>query len=174
MRRIRRSLILFALAAPVVPAAAQTAAPPAAPPPAAAPPASSAQRTPAPEDARLYFISPRNGAQIRGPVIVRFGLRNMGVTRAGDNAPNVGHHHLLVDVKEPLTAQEPIPTDRSHLHFGGGQTETTLDLAPGWHTLQLVLGDHQHRLFSPVVESEKIRVLVLSPQKRARRAHRRH
>lgn len=98
----------------------------------------------------------------------------MGVTRAGDDAPNVGHHHLMVDMKEALSPDDPIPTDKTHLHFGGGQTETVLDLAPGWHTLQLVLGDHQHRLFDPVVESEKIRILVVHPQRRARRSHRRN
>ena len=76
-------------------------------------------------------------------------------------APNVGHHHLLVDVEGELSPTDPIPTDRRHLHFGGGQTETQLDLPPGRHTLQLVLGDAEHKLFKPVVMSKKIAITVL-------------
>ena len=85
---------------------------------------------------------------MKSPFWVRFGLRNMGVTRAGDTAPNVGHHHLLVDVDGLPDPKEPIPTDRKHLHFGGGQTEAQLDLPPGRHTLQLVLGDAEHKLLT--------------------------
>ena len=85
--------------------------------------AASAQGKPAPKDALLYFVWPQNGTVIKGGFWCRFGLRNMGVTHAGDNYPNSGHHHLLVDVKEPLNPNEPIPQDKSHLHFGAGQTE---------------------------------------------------
>lgn len=118
----------------------------------------------APADARLYFIAPTNGARIRGPFVVQFGLRNMGVTQAGSNAPNAGHHHLLIDVKDPVAAEGPLPADRNHLHFGGGQTETRVDLPPGRHTLQLVLGDANHQPFKPVIASQKIEVTVLSAQ----------
>jgi uncharacterized protein DUF4399 len=118
-------------------------------------------QTAAPSDAYLYIITPRDGARVRSPVIVRFGLRNMGVTRAGDTAPNVGHHHLLVDAKAVPDAKEPIPTDKTHLHFGSGQTETKLDLPRGHHTLQLVLGDAEHRIFKPPVISRKIRIQVV-------------
>lgn len=170
MRQLCSYSLFLVLALPVASVSAQTPAPAPSPPPAAA--AQPAPNTAAPADAQLYFISPTNGARVRSPVIVRFGLRNMGVTRAGDNTPNVGHHHLLVDAKEELSPSEPIPTDRTHLHFGGGQTETRLDLAPGRHTLQLVLGDYQHRLFNPVVQSEKISILVVSPQRRAKRQRR--
>jgi hypothetical protein len=97
---------------------------------------------------------------------VRFGLRNMGVTHAGDKTPNMGHHHLLVDVTDPIDPLEPIPTDRQHLHFGAGQTETRLDLKPGRHTLQLVLGDAEHRPFQPLLASKKITVTVLGPRQR--------
>ena len=161
-RRIARYLgLVMAVAAPA--AFAQTPTPA----PAPAQPAA-AKRTSAPEDARVYFISPSNGARIRGQVLVRFGLRNMGVTRAGDNAPNVGHHHLLINVNE-FDATQPLPTDRSHLHFGGGQTETRVDLPIGRHTLQLVLGDFEHRPFDPIVASEKITVYVVPPERRKRR-----
>jgi hypothetical protein len=119
-----------------------------------------AQGRPAPKDALLYFIWPQNGATIKGGFWCRFGLRNMGITHAGDDYQNSGHHHLLVDVTEPLDPKEPIPQDKNHLHFGAGQTETRLELSPGKHTLQLVLGDAKHYLFDPPIMSEKITVTV--------------
>jgi hypothetical protein len=87
-------------------------------------------------------------------------LRNMGVTRAGDAAPNMGHHHLFVDVDGPLDPNEPIPSDKNHLHFGAGQTEARLELPPGRHTLQLVLGDAEHIPFNPPIVSKKITITV--------------
>jgi Domain of unknown function (DUF4399) len=126
----------------------------------AAPCAAQAQGKPAAKDARLYFISPHDGAVIKGGFWCRFGLRNMGVTHAGDDYQNSGHHHLLIDVNEPLNPNEPIPQDKNHLHFGAGQTETHLDLPPGKHTLQLVLGDAKHYPFSPPLVSEKITIRV--------------
>ena len=90
----------------------------------------------------------------------RFGLRNMGVTHAGDDFDNSGHHHLLIDVNSPLEPNEPIPQDKNHLHFGAGQTETRIELLPGKHTLQLVLGDAKHYPFKPPVVSKKITVTI--------------
>ncbi|MGY3533608.1 MULTISPECIES: DUF4399 domain-containing protein [Bradyrhizobium] len=119
-----------------------------------------AQNKPAGKDTKLYFIWPHDGAKVKSPFWCRFGLRNMGVTHAGDEYPNSGHHHLLIDVNEPLNPNEPIPSDKSHQHFGAGQTETQLDLAPGKHTLQLVLGDAKHYPFNPPVVSEKITIRV--------------
>ena len=141
----------------------QTNAPAATPAPMSMPAASpGTPRTPAPKDAYLYIIWPQNGTRVHGAFWCRFGLRNMGVTHAGDAFPNSGHHHLLVDATEPLDPNEPIPTDKTHLHFGGGQTEARLDLPPGKHTLQLVLGDAKHRLFDPPVMSQKITIYVVS------------
>ena len=119
-----------------------------------------AQGKPAGKDAVLYFVWPQNGAVIKGGFWCRFGLRNMGVTHAGEDFPNSGHHHLLIDVKEPLDVNEPIPQDKNHLHFGAGQTETRLELTPGKHTLQLVLGDGKHYPFNPPLVSEKITITV--------------
>jgi len=119
-----------------------------------------AQGKPAHKDALLYFVWPQNGAVIKGGFWARFGLRNMGVTHAGDNYQNAGHHHLLINVNDPLNPNEPIPQDKSHLHFGAGQTEARIELPPGKHTLQLVLGDAEHFPFNPPVVSQKITITV--------------
>ena len=126
-----------------------------------APWASSSWATTSPKDAVLYFITPRDGARIRGAFWCRFGLRNMGVTHAGDNFPNSGHHHLLVDVTSLPDPNDPIPADKNHLHFGAGQTEARIELPPGKHTLQLVLGDANHVPFNPPVVSKKITVTIV-------------
>ncbi len=118
--------------------------------------------TPAPKEAYLYIIWPHDGARLKSPFWCRFGLRNMGVTHAGDKTPGMGHHHLFVDVKEPLDPNETIPQDKQHLHYGKGQTEAQIDLPPGPHTLQLVLGDADHIPFDPPVVSKKIRIVVLA------------
>jgi hypothetical protein len=120
-----------------------------------------------PKDALLYIISPEDGAVVKAPFWCRFGLRYMGVTHAGDDFPNSGHHHLLIDVDEPLNPNEPIPHDKKHLHFGAGQTEALIDLPPGKHTLQLVLGDGKHLLFNPPLVSKKITITVKKPNNRA-------
>ena len=125
-----------------------------------APASAFAGTTPAPKDAYLYIIWPTDGERIKGAFWCRFGLRNMGVTHAGDKTPNTGHHHLLIDVDEPLEPNEPIPSDKKHMHFGAGQTEVRLELPPGPHTLQLVLGDADHIPFDPPVVSRKIRIVV--------------
>lgn len=116
-------------------------------------------RTPAPAGARLYFITPAANARVTGPVLVRFGLSGMGVAPAGTVAENTGHHHLIIDSPLPPLDQ-PLPMDEKHLHFGKGQTETTLSLKPGKHTLQLILGDHSHIPHDPAVMSEKITITV--------------
>ena len=125
-------------------------------------PARALAQVPAPAGAYLYIIWPNDGQVIKGPFWCRFGLRNMGVTRAGDTNPNAGHHHLFIDVDEPLVLDQPIPADKKHLHFGGGQTEARLDLVPGPHTLQLVLGDANHKPFKPPIVSKKIRIMVVA------------
>ncbi len=116
--------------------------------------------TPSRPGAAAYIISPVDGATVGNPVTVRFGLRGMGVAPAGVERPDTGHHHLLIDVDTLPAAGMPIPTDDKHRHFGGGQTETTLELAPGRHTLQLLLADHTHVPHNPPVVSERITITV--------------
>lgn len=117
-------------------------------------------RTPSPEDAKVYIIEPADGAEVRSPLTVRFGLSGMGVAPAGTQKAGTGHHHLIIDAPVP-PAGAPIPADLKHRHFGGGQTEVTLDLSPGRHTLQLVLGDHAHVPHDPPVVSEVVTITVV-------------
>ena len=125
----------------------------------AAPAIADDHRTKAPEGAEVYFITPENGFTATNPVTIKFGLRGMGVAPAGTEKEKTGHHHLLINKKlEDYT--QPIPSDENHLHFGGGQTEVTLDLPKGTHTLQLVLGDHNHIPHITPVESKVITITV--------------
>ena len=116
-------------------------------------------RTEAPEGAEVYIISPADGETVSSPVRVVFGLRNMGVAPAGVTVAGSGHHHLLIDTGLPDLSR-PIPADDKHRHFGKGQTETELELEPGEHTLQLLLGDALHIPHLPPVVSGKIRIYV--------------
>ena len=84
-----------------------------------------------PPNAFVYIISPKEGETVTNPFRVQFGLSSMGVAPAGVDRPNTGHHHLLIDVNEPLDPNEPIPQDKTHLHFGAGQTEALIELTPG-------------------------------------------
>ena len=126
-----------------------------------------AGETPAPEGASVYFANLEDGATVSSPVTVVFGLSGMGVAPAGVEQQMTGHHHLFID-RPPLGegqfgAEEldlAIPNDENHRHFGGGQTEVTVDLDSGEHTLQLVLGDHNHVPHNPPVTSERITITV--------------
>lgn len=113
-----------------------------------------------PEGAKAYIISPRDGEVVGQNFTVRFGLRGMGVAPAGVVKENTGHHHLLIDSSEMPNMNLPLPASDNLKHFGGGQTETVLSLAPGEHTLQLILGDYLHIPHDPPVVSEKITVTV--------------
>ena len=118
------------------------------------------ERTPAPDGANVYIITPNDGEQVTSPLTVRFGATGIGIAPAGVDHDKTGHHHLLVDTGMP-NLNSPIPSDAKHLHFGGGQTETTVELEPGRHTLQLLLGDARHIPHAPPVASEKITVTVV-------------
>lgn len=119
-----------------------------------------ADRTPSAAGAEVYIISPKDGAKIKGPVTVVFGLKGMGIAPAGIKFDNTGHHHLIVDADAPADLSKPLPADEHNLHFGKGQTETTLTLTPGKHTLQLLLADSLHTPHDPAVMSKKITIQV--------------
>ncbi|MEN0041959.1 MAG: DUF4399 domain-containing protein [Pseudomonadota bacterium] len=145
MRKLITALALFAMASGV----------------------SIAGETPSRPGAQVYFINLNDGDTVKGPVKVQFGLSGMGVAPAGVEQEGTGHHHLFVNRPAFLEgdlgageADEVIPADDNHRHFGGGQTETTLELGPGQHTLQMVLGDHNHIPHDPPVVSEVITITV--------------
>lgn len=115
--------------------------------------------TSSPEGAGLEIISPKDGDTVTSPVVVQFGLAGMGVAPAGTNNPNTGHHHLIID--SPLPNLEfAIPKDAKHRHFGGGQTQVSLELEPGKHSLQLLLGDYRHIPHNPPLSSVVIHITV--------------
>lgn len=116
-------------------------------------------RSPAPEAAEVYFITPQDGATVASPVRVVFGLRGMGIAPAGVERPGTGHHHLVIDAPAPAL-DSPIPANEHYRHFGGGQTETEIELDPGEHTLQLILADHLHVPHDPAICSERITITV--------------
>lgn len=116
-------------------------------------------RTAAPEGARVFFITPEDGAVVSGPVEVEFGVEGMEVVPAGQAAPHSGHHHVLVDTGLPAL-ELPIPADAHHIHFGDGRSSTELTLEPGEHTLQLLFADHLHIPHDPPVYSEPITITV--------------
>ena len=119
------------------------------------------KRTAPPPDAKVYIISPAAG-EVSNPITIRFGLTGMGVAPAGVAAPNTGHHHLILDAAAP-PQNAAFPKDDHYRHFGGGQTEVTLDLPPGEHTLQLELADKDHVPFDPPLLSEVVKIRVKPP-----------
>ena len=125
--------------------------------------ASSALAHTPPSHARVYIVNLKEGDVVESPVIVKFGIQGFGITPAGTTGKRrhtAGHHHLLVDVNQLPDLDGPIPRDRNHLHFDQGETETVIDLEPGKHTLQLLLGDEQHEPQEPPLVSKKITITV--------------
>lgn len=147
-------IIAAAIAAAIGPALAQQPSKP--------PAASDTGQSPAPAGAHVYIINLKNGDTVTSPFKVQFGLTpNMGVAPAGVDKENVGHHHLLIDTTlTPEEMTQPVTSDEKHMHFGKGQTETTVTLPAGKHTLQLVLANWTHIPFNPPVQSEVITITV--------------
>lgn len=108
----------------------------------------------------VYFINLKDGDKLESPIFIQFGLSGMGVAPAGTNREGTGHHHLLINVDD-IDISRPIPSSSNHIHFGGGQTETTIDLPSGVYTLQLLLGNMSHIPHNPPVVSKKITIEVI-------------
>jgi len=113
-----------------------------------------------PSGAEVYIISPKNGASVKSPVTVQFGLKGLGIAPAGVKFDNTGHHHLLIDTAPPADLNAPLPSTDKIKHYGKGQTEATIELPPGKHTLQLIIGDENHIPHSPALISKKITINV--------------
>jgi hypothetical protein len=116
--------------------------------------------TPTTPEKYVYIISPADGEVVRSPVLVKFGLRGMGVAPAGVELENTGHHHLLIDIEQLPDLDKPVPADAQHKHFGAGQTEALVELAPGPHTLQLLFADFSHVPHDPAMTSQTITIFV--------------
>ena len=110
-------------------------------------------------ESKVYFINLEDGDELQSPFLVQFGLKGKGIAPAGVDIDNTGHHHLLINV-DSIDYYLPIPSSSQHIHFGLGQTETELDLPPGKHQLQLILGDKYHVPHQPPLVSNKIQVTV--------------
>ena len=120
-----------------------------------------AQETPSAPDAKVYFINLADGASVKSPFLVQFGLSGMGIAPAGSETENTGHHHLLIDASlEGEALKAPIDMDDNHRHFGKGQTEAMIELPPGTHTLQMVLGDWTHIPHATPVMSDALTITV--------------
>ena len=110
-------------------------------------------------ESKVYFINLEDGDELQSPFLVQFGLKGKGIAPAGVDIDNTGHHHLLINV-DSIDYYLPIPSSSQHIHFGLGQTETQLNLPPGKHQLQLILGDKYHVPHQPPLVSNKIQITV--------------
>lgn len=115
--------------------------------------------SPSPAGAEVSIVSPKDGDVVTSPVKVVFGVKGMVVDKAGSTQANSGHHHLIIDADLPA-ADQPIGKDAQHVHFGAAQTEATVELPKGKHTLQLLFADGAHMPHAPVVASKKITIEV--------------
>ena len=116
-----------------------------------------------PGDATVFIIEPADGAVVTSLVLVKMGIEGFGITPAGtkgERRHTAGHHHVLIDLEPLPDMDEPIPRDANHVHLDGGETEVLLELSPGEHSLQLLLGDEEHEPHAPPLISEKIRITV--------------
>lgn len=105
---------------------------------------SAAVSTAASAQQSVSFVEPSDGATVSSPFKVKFAVSGMDIKPAGDMSANTGHHHLLINAA-PVKSGEVVPADETHLHFGKGQTETEVKLAPGTYklTMQFANGLHQ-------------------------------
>ena len=109
---------------------------------------------------KVYFINLEDGDRVVSPFLIQFGLSGMGIAPAGTDRENTGHHHLLINVDD-IDLSKPIPSSSNHIHFGGGQTESLIDLMPGDYSMQLVLGDMTHTPHNPPIISQRINITVI-------------
>ena len=109
---------------------------------------------------KVYFINLEDGDRVESPFLIQFGLSGMGIAPAGTDRANTGHHHLLINVDD-IDLSKPIPSSSNHIHFGGGQTESLVDLMPGDYSMQLVLGDMTHTPHNPPIISQRINITVI-------------
>ena len=113
-----------------------------------------------PENAAVFILEPGDGSTVSSPVTIKFGISNMLVAPAGTDLENSGHHHILLDLVELPDMSQSLPANDNIIHFGKAQTETIIELNPGTHTLQLLLGNYLHIPHTQPVISKKITITV--------------
>ena len=113
---------------------------------------------PVPEGAKVFFVSPKDGETVTSPVQIQMGIEGMVIEPAGGIKDGSGHHHLIVDA-DPIPKGTVVPADEQHWHYGKGQTDAQLTLAPGQHTLQLQLANGVHLSYGEQMSS-KITITV--------------
>lgn len=111
-------------------------------------------------EAQAYFTNLKNGDVIETPFLLKFGLSGYwGLAPIAVPAPGKsGHHHLLINRDLPLDFKKPLPFNDEYIHFGKGQMETVLTLAPGTYTLRMLLADDKH--LPHFVYSKPIKITV--------------
>lgn len=121
-----------------------------------------------PEGSKVFFIAPKDGAVVQGPVVdgkvtvpVKMGAEKIEVKPAGEVVEGTGHHHIIIG-SGAINAGIAVPADETHLHFGAGQTETDLKLAPGEHTLTMQFANGAHVSYGDKL-AETIKITVAEP-----------
>jgi len=98
---------------------------------------------------RIFFVEPKNGASVKSPVKLKFGIENYKIAAVPDGdvktaRPGVGHFHVGVDTGCLKPAATIVKGTPSWIHFGKGDSEIDMQLTPGKHRLSLQLGDDLH------------------------------
>ena len=100
-----------------------------------------------PDGAKVFFGNLKTGQKVKSPFKVEMGVSGIALDSAGIIRQASGHHHILIDRGDSLTAGEVVPKDSLHLHFGNAQKEAEIKLGPGKHKLTLQYADGIHRSY---------------------------
>ena len=114
------------------------------------------------QEQRAFFVEPKDGAEVRSPFKVVMGVEGMTIKASGGVVAGTGHHHILIN-QGPMRGGKVIPTDKTHLHYGKGQTEASIELPPGDYTLTMQFADGLHRSFGKKM-AHTIKIKVLPPK----------
>ena len=96
--------------------------------------------------AKVFFVSPKDGDTVKSPVKIEFGIEGAEVKPAGEDVPNSGHHHLIIN-GSGINHGDVVPNDEKHIHYGKGQTSTEVELAPGSYTLTMQFANYLHQSY---------------------------
>lgn len=105
-----------------------------------------------PEGAKVFFVNLENGATVSSPITVDMGVEGMEVHAAGELIEGTGHHHIIINAGH-ISKGETVPADEKHIHYGGGQTSTELELEPGNYTLTLQFANGLHQSYGEAMSA---------------------